>query len=60
MGRPRKETIFNLPPKESSLLVDAVNGGAVDRKDMPAMLAQAKANGDMDLVEAILKACSVG
>ena len=72
MGRPKNkqpshatDTPFYdvppLPPVEpgpnTGLLVDAVNGGAVERKNLPAMLAQAKLNGDVDLVEAILKAC---
>lgn len=59
MARPR--SVFNIPPADkTSLLVDAVNNGAVAPADLPAMLAQAKANGDQPLIAAILKACSVG
>ena len=40
---------------------EAMDAGAlvgVARADLPAMLAQAKRDGDADLIVAILKACS--
>jgi hypothetical protein len=46
---------------ETSAEATSMDAGAlagVARADLPAMLAQAKRDGDADLIAAILKACS--
>lgn len=42
---------------ESVDLVAAVRAGKVARDKLPALLADAKARGEVDLIEAILEAC---
>lgn len=51
-GKPRK----GHDDETSAEAMDALAG--VARADLPAMLAQAKRDGDADLIAAILKACS--
>lgn len=42
---------------EGAELVAAVRAGKVGRDRLPALLASAKASGEVDLVEAVLEAC---
>jgi hypothetical protein len=58
MGRPRKVVVQDSAVStngEQRSIVDAL--ASIPRAELPAMLALAKADGDLDTVEAILERC---
>lgn len=58
MGRPRKYVDEGTDAHNVTTDLDMVMAGTYPREQLPALLADAKREGDAPLIAAILKACN--